>query len=135
MMQQPALPFLACLLAFAASVAMAQPDAALNPTASARRAPAAAPDELTYGTRVSRKIKEHTVYAGPLDLPGSHVVSFRVSLTPGGHVTALTTLRSSGVEEFGAAVAKGIIKASPLPVLDNGPILREVVIDFSMKGP
>lgn len=132
-MRKHSLAYLACLLAFAPSAALAQPGLPGEADPAAQAETPAAQESRANAARASRKIKEHTAYAGPTDMPGNPFVTYKVSITPGGHVTALNTLRSSGIEEFDAAVAKGIIRASPLPVPDTGPLVREFVIKFNMR--
>ena len=67
-----------------------------------------------YRARISAKIRQRVIL--PPDLQGNPEAIYRVSLLPGGTVTEVQLVKTSGVATYDAAVERAILAAQPLPV-------------------
>ncbi len=70
----------------------------------------------------------------PADLPPSLTCKVRVKIIPGGDVTSVSIVRSSGSEAFDRSVEAAVYKASPLPVpsdIRQFDKLREIEFEFN----
>ncbi len=67
-----------------------------------------------YRARISAKIRQRVIL--PPDLQGNPEAIYAVSLLPGGTVTEVRLLKTSGVSTYDAAVERAILAAQPLPV-------------------
>jgi colicin import membrane protein len=70
-----------------------------------------------YRARISAKIRQRVIL--PPDLKGNPEAIYEVSLLPGGEVTQVRLLQSSGTLTYDAAVERAILAAQPLPVPED----------------
>jgi colicin import membrane protein len=70
-----------------------------------------------YRARISAKIRQRVIL--PPDLRGNPEAIYEVSLLPGGEVTQVRLLQSSGALTYDAAVERAIWAAEPLPVPED----------------
>ena len=82
--------------------------------AQAQRDAAARALSDDYRARISAKIRQRVIL--PPDLQGNPEAIYAVSLLPGGTVTEVRLLKTSGVSTYDAAVERAILAAQPLPV-------------------
>jgi colicin import membrane protein len=70
-----------------------------------------------YRARISARIRQRVIL--PPDLQGNPEAIYTVSLLPGGTVTEVRLLKTSGVATYDAAVERAILAAQPLPVPED----------------
>lgn len=87
-----------------------------------RAAQVSAQDKIIadYMQRIERHIKQNIFE--PPSLQGNPMVEFDVVVIPGGEVLSVKLRRSSGVPAYDAAVERGIMKSSPLPLPPNSEL-------------
>ena len=90
----------------------------------AQAAKEAASREMTedYRARISAKIRQRVIL--PPDLQGNPEAVYAVSLLPGGKVTQVQLLQTSGVATYDAAVERAILAAQPLPVPEESGLFQ-----------
>ena len=86
---------------------------------SAARARAITDD---YRARISARIRQRVIL--PPDLQGNPEAIYTVSLLPGGTVTEVRLLKTSGVPTYDAAVERAILAAQPLPVPEDPALFQ-----------
>lgn len=70
-----------------------------------------------YRARISARIRQRVIL--PPDLQGNPEAIYNVSLLPGGTVTEVRLVKTSGVATYDAAVERAIFAAQPLPVPED----------------
>lgn len=70
-----------------------------------------------YRARISARIRQRVIL--PPDLQGNPEAIYAVSLLPGGQVTQIRLVQTSGVATYDAAVERAIHAAQPLPVPED----------------
>jgi colicin import membrane protein len=75
-----------------------------------------------YRARISAKIRQRVIL--PPDLQGNPEAIYSVSLLPGGKVTQVRLLQTSGVATYDAAVERAILAAQPLPVPEDSHLFQ-----------
>ncbi|UCH46981.1 MAG: cell envelope integrity protein TolA [Betaproteobacteria bacterium] len=70
-----------------------------------------------YRARISARIRQRVIL--PPDLQGNPEAIYTVSLLPGGTVTEVRLMKTSGVATYDAAVERAIWAAQPLPVPED----------------
>lgn len=88
-----------------------------------------------YRARISAKIRQRVIL--PPDLRGNPEAIYEVSLLPGGDITQVRLLQSSGALTYDAAVERAILAAQPLPVPDDPDLFhanfRNLLLSFRPK--
>jgi colicin import membrane protein len=75
-----------------------------------------------YRARISARIRQRVIL--PPDLQGNPEAIYTVSLLPGGTVTEVRLLKTSGVATYDAAVERAILAAQPLPVPEDPALFQ-----------
>jgi len=75
-----------------------------------------------YRARISARIRQRVIL--PPDLQGNPEAIYTVSLLPGGTVTQVRLLKTSGVATYDAAVERAILAAQPLPVPEDPALFQ-----------
>lgn len=75
-----------------------------------------------YRARISAKIRQRVIL--PPDLEGNPEAIYNVSLLPGGTVTEVRLIKTSGVATYDAAVERAILAAQPLPVPEDSGLFQ-----------
>ncbi len=78
--------------------------------------------------------KVNRLWIRPADLPHSLTCKVRVRIIPGGDVSSVSIIRSSGSDAFDRSVEAAVYKASPLPVpsdIRQFNRLREIEFEFN----
>ena len=75
-----------------------------------------------YRARISARIRQRVIL--PPDLQGNPEAIYTVSLLPGGTVTEVRLLKTSGVPTYDAAVERAILAAQPLPVPEDPALFQ-----------
>ncbi len=75
-----------------------------------------------YRARISARIRQRVIL--PPDLQGNPEAIYTVSLLPGGTVTEVRLLQTSGVATYDAAVERAILAAQPLPVPEDPALFQ-----------
>jgi len=75
-----------------------------------------------YRARISARIRQRVIL--PPDLQGNPEAIYTVSLLPGGVVTEVRLLKTSGVPTYDAAVERAILAAQPLPVPEDPALFQ-----------
>jgi len=84
-----------------------------------------------YRARISAKIRQRVIL--PPDLEGNPQAIYEVSLLPGGQVTRVHLLQSSGVSTYDAAVERAIMAAQPLPVPEDPELFHATFKNFFLS--
>lgn len=84
-----------------------------------------------YRARISAKIRQRVIL--PPDLRGNPEAIYEVSLLPGGEVTQVRLLQSSGVLTYDAAVERAILAAQPLPVPEDPELFHANFKNFLLS--
>jgi len=84
-----------------------------------------------YRARISAKIRQRVIL--PPDLEGNPQAIYEVSLLPGGQVTRVHLLQSSGVLTYDAAVERAIMAAQPLPVPEDPELFHATFKNFFLS--
>ena len=84
-----------------------------------------------YRARISAKIRQRVIL--PPDLQGNPQAIYEVSLLPGGEVTQVRLLQSSGVQTYDAAVERAIMAAQPLPVPEDPELFHAIFKNFFLS--
>jgi colicin import membrane protein len=84
-----------------------------------------------YYARISAKIRQRVIL--PPDLRGNPEAIYEVSLLPGGEVTQVRLLQSSGVLTYDAAVERAIMAAQPLPVPEDPELFHAIFKNFFLR--
>ncbi|MGD8478388.1 MAG: energy transducer TonB [Burkholderiales bacterium] len=88
-----------------------------------------------YRARISARIRQRVIL--PPDMQGNPEAVYTVSLLPGGTVTQVQLLRSSGVPAYDAAVERAILAAQPLPVPEDPALFqanfKNLLLNFRPK--
>jgi colicin import membrane protein len=84
-----------------------------------------------YRARISAKIRQRVIL--PPDMEGNPQAIYEVSLLPGGQVTRVHLLQSSGVLTYDAAVERAIMAAQPLPVPEDPELFHAIFKNFFLS--
>jgi len=84
-----------------------------------------------YRARISAKIRQRVIL--PPDMEGNPQAIYEVSLLPGGQVTRVHLLQSSGVLTYDAAVERAIMAAQPLPVPEDPELFHATFKNFFLS--
>ena len=84
-----------------------------------------------YRARISAKIRQRVIL--PPDMKGNPQAIYEVSLLPGGQVTQVHLLQSSGVLTYDAAVERAIMAAQPLPVPEDPELFHATFKNFFLS--
>jgi colicin import membrane protein len=84
-----------------------------------------------YRARISAKIRQRVIL--PPDMRGNPQAIYEVSLLPGGEVTQVRLLQSSGVLTYDAAVERAILAAQPLPVPEDPELFHAIFKNFFLS--
>lgn len=84
-----------------------------------------------YRARISASIRQRVIL--PPDLQGNPQAIYAVSLLPGGTVTEVRLVKTSGVATYDAAVERAIFAAQPLPVPEDPGMFQANFKNLSLK--
>ena len=88
----------------------------------------------SYGAKIAAKIRSNTVYNVPDMVAGNPEVVYQIDLLPDGYLRGpARKLKSSGIQAFDDAVAKGIDKAQPFPRDSSGAAATSLDLHYKMK--
>ena len=88
----------------------------------------------SYGAKIAAKIRSNTNYNMSDMVAGNPEVVFQIDLLPDGYLRGqVRKLKSSGIQGFDDAVAKGIEKAQPFPRDSSGAAATSLDLHYKMK--
>jgi len=101
---------------------------------TARQLAATARDKALgqYISQIRRKVQQSWIL--PQDLQGNIAAVFEIVQLPSGDVISIKLIKSSGNPAYDAAVERGIIKASPLPLPEPRSLFdRKLIVTFPSR--
>ncbi|MFZ6687049.1 cell envelope integrity protein TolA [Undibacterium sp. SXout11W] len=88
----------------------------------------------SYVAKIAAKIRSNTNYNVSDAIAGNPAVDYQIDLLPDGYLRGpVRKLKSSGIQGFDDAVAKGIEKAQPFPRDSSGAAATSLVLHYKMK--
>ena len=88
----------------------------------------------SYGAKIAAKIRSNTNYNVSDTIAGNPEVVYQIELLPDGYLRGpVRKLKSSGIQGFDDAVAKGIEKAQPFPRDSSGAAATSLDLHYKMK--
>jgi colicin import membrane protein len=101
---------------------------------TARQLAATARDKALgdYINRIRGKVRQNWIL--PLDLQGNLAAVFEIVQLPTGEVISIRLIKSSGNAAYDAAVERGILKSSPLPLPEPRALFdRRLIVTFPSR--
>ena len=88
----------------------------------------------SYVAKIAAKIRSNTIYNVSDSVAGNPAVDYQIDLLPDGYLRGpVRKLKSSGIQAFDDAVAKGIEKAQPFPRDNSGAAAASLTLHYKMK--
>jgi colicin import membrane protein len=85
-----------------------------------------------YINRIRGKVRQNWIL--PLDIQGTPTAVFEIVQLPTGEVVSVRKIKSSGNEAYDAAVERGILKSSPLPLPEPRSLFdRRLIVTFPSR--
>jgi colicin import membrane protein len=114
--------------------AQRQADDARRKKAEAERLAATAHNKALadYINRIRSKVRQNWIL--PLELQGNIAAVFEIVQLPTGEVISIRLIKSSGNASYDAAVERGILKSSPLPLPESrSDFNRRLIVTFPSR--